>query len=45
MIPVSALTGQGLDDLLEAIALQAELLDLRANPDREARGAVVSIKA
>jgi len=41
MVPVSAITGQGLDDLLEAISLQAELMDLNANPDREARGAVV----
>jgi translation initiation factor IF-2 len=41
MVPVSAITGQGLDDLLEAIALQAELLELKANPVREARGAVI----
>ncbi|MGB1829520.1 MAG: translation initiation factor IF-2, partial [Paracoccaceae bacterium] len=38
---VSALTGQGLDDLLEAIALQAEILELKANPDRAAQGAVI----
>jgi translation initiation factor IF-2 len=41
MVPVSALTGQGLDDLLEAIALQAEVLELKSNPVREARGAVI----
>ncbi len=41
MVPVSALTGQGLDDLLEAIALQAEVMELKANPAREARGAVI----
>jgi len=33
-VEVSAITGQGLDELLEAIALQAELLELKANPDR-----------
>jgi translation initiation factor IF-2 len=41
MVPVSALTGQGLDDLLEAIALQAEVMELKANPARDARGAVI----
>ena len=40
-VEVSALTGQGLDDLLEAIALQAELLELKANPNRAAQGAVI----
>ena len=40
-VEVSATTGQGLDDLLEAIALQAEILDLKANPDRPAEGAVI----
>ncbi|MXX70331.1 MAG: translation initiation factor IF-2 [Gemmatimonadetes bacterium] len=38
---VSAKTGQGMDDLLEKILLQAELLELKANPFREAIGAVV----
>ena len=38
---VSARTGQGMDDLLEKVLLQAELLDLKANPDRTALGAVV----
>ncbi|KAG1648641.1 Translation initiation factor IF-2 [Nymphon striatum] len=38
-VEVSATTGQGLDQLLEAIALQAELLELKANPD--AVGAVI----
>lgn len=41
MVEVSALTGDGLDDLVEAIALQAEVMELTANPDREARGAVI----
>ena len=40
-VEVSAATGQGLDKLLESIALQAELLDLKANPDRAAGGAVI----
>ena len=40
-VEVSAITGQGLPELLEAIALQAELLELKANPDRAASGAVI----
>ena len=40
-VEVSATTGQGLDDLLEAIALQAEILELKANPKRAAQGAVI----
>ena len=40
-VEVSAITGQGLDELLEAIALQSELLELKANPDRAAQGAVI----
>ncbi len=40
-VEVSAQTGQGLDDLLEAIALQAEVLELKANPNRSAQGAVI----
>jgi len=40
-VEVSAITGQGLDTLLEAIALQSEILELRANPDRKAEGAVI----
>ena len=38
---ISAKSGQGVDDLLEKILLQAELLDKRANPDRDARGTVI----
>ncbi len=41
---VSAKTGQGLDDLLELIALQAEVLELTANPNKAARGRVVEAK-
>ncbi len=40
-VEVSAHTGQGLDNLLEAIALQAEILELKANPNRAAQGAVI----
>ncbi len=40
-VEVSAINGQGLDQLLEAIALQAELLELKANPARAAQGAVI----
>ena len=40
-VEVSAHTGQGLDELLEAIALQAEILELKANPNRAAEGAVI----
>ena len=43
-VEVSAKTGLGLDDLLEAIALQAEVLELRANPNRAASGAVIEAK-
>jgi translation initiation factor IF-2 len=43
-VEVSALKGIGLDKLEEAILLQAELLDLKANPDRPAEGAVVEAK-
>ena len=40
-VEVSAISGQGLDQLLEAIALQAEILELKANPSRAATGAVI----
>ena len=40
-VEVSAMTGKGLDDLLESIALQAEILELKANPNRAAQGAVI----
>ena len=41
---VSAKTGQGLDSLLEGLQLQAEILDLKANPDRSAEGTVIEAK-
>jgi translation initiation factor IF-2 len=40
-VKVSAKTNQGIDDLLEMVLLQAEVLELRANPDRNASGYVV----
>ncbi|MBV1862886.1 MAG: translation initiation factor IF-2 [Rhodobacteraceae bacterium] len=43
-VELSAITGQGIDELLEAISLQSELLDLKANPDRPAEGAVIEAK-
>ncbi len=43
-IEVSARTGQGMEELLETLALEAEVLELKANPDAHARGAVVESK-
>ena len=43
-VEVSAKTRKGLDNLLEAIALQAEILELKANPSRAAQGAVIEAK-
>ena len=40
-VPVSAHTGEGISDLLEMILLTAEVLELKANPKREARGLVI----
>jgi len=39
--PISAKTGQNVQELLDQILLQAELLDLKANPDRRAQGTVL----
>lgn len=41
VIPVSAMSGQGIDSLLEQILLQAEMLELQYNPDRNAVGVVL----
>ncbi len=41
---VSALTGQGMDDLLDLMALQAEVLELKANPKSTARAAVIEAR-
>ena len=44
MVPVSAATGEGVDNLLEMILLQADLLQLRANPNRMAKGVIIEAK-
>ncbi len=44
MVPVSAETGLGVDDLLESVAIQAELLELKARPDGNAAGTVVEAR-
>ena len=41
---ISAKTGQGVDELLELILLQAEMLELKANPEKPARGTVIEAK-
>ena len=43
-VPVSALTGMGIDDLLENVLLVAEVKELRANPNRRAKGIVIESK-
>lgn len=43
-IEVSALKGDGLDKLVEAVLLQSEVLELKANPDREAEGTVIEAR-
>ncbi|WP_073157426.1 translation initiation factor IF-2 [Seinonella peptonophila] len=40
-VPISALNGTGIDDLLEMVLLQAEILELKANPEKPARGVVI----
>ncbi len=44
MVPVSAKSREGIDDLLEMVLLQADVLELKANPNREARGIIVEAK-
>ena len=41
MVPVSAKTGDGIDELLETVLLQAEMCELKSNPNRRARGLVI----
>ena len=43
-VPVSAKTKMGIDDLLENIILVADMLELKANPDRKAKGAVIEAR-
>ena len=42
--PISAKTGMGVDNLLENLVLQAEVLELRANPNRAAKGTVIEAR-
>ena len=44
VVNVSAKSGQGIDDLLELLALQAEVMELKANPNKPARGHIVEAK-
>ncbi|MBQ3543092.1 MAG: translation initiation factor IF-2 [Oscillospiraceae bacterium] len=44
IVPISAKTGQGLDDLLEMVILSAEVLELKANPNRRAKGTVIEAR-
>lgn len=43
-VPVSAKRGDGIEELLEMILLTAEVLELKANPDRKARGIIIEAK-
>jgi len=44
VVPVSAVTGQGVDELVELLMLQSDLLELKANPKSNARGTVLEAK-
>ena len=44
VVPVSAKTGMGIDDLLDSVNLVAEMQELKANPDRQARGTIIEAK-
>ena len=44
LVPVSAKTGAGVDDLLETVILTAEVKELKANPNRKAKGVIVEAK-
>ena len=44
IVPVSAKTGMGIDDLLDAVNLVAEMQELKANPDRQAKGTIIEAK-
>ena len=44
LVPVSAKTGMGIDELLEAVNLVAEMQELKANPDRQAKGTIIEAK-
>ena len=44
MVPVSAKTGDGIEDLLEMVLLTADVLDLKADPNKQAKGTVIEAK-
>ena len=44
VVPVSAKTGMGIDELLESVNLVAEMQELKANPDRPAKGTIIEAK-
>ncbi len=44
IVPVSAKTGMGIDELLESVKLVAEMQELKANPDRPAKGTIIEAK-
>ncbi len=44
VIPISAKTGMGIDELLESVNLVAEMQELTANPDRQAKGTIIEAK-
>ena len=44
MVPISAKTGAGIDNLLEMVILTAEMQELKANPNRQARGTVIEAR-
>ena len=44
IVPISAKTGMGLDDLLEMVLLTAEVQELKANPNRRAKGTVIEAR-
>ncbi len=44
VVPVSAKTGMGIDDLLDSVNLVAEMQELKANPDRQAKGTIIEAK-
>jgi len=44
MVPISAKTGMGVEQLLEMVTLTAEMLELKANPNRQARGTVIEAR-
>jgi len=44
MVPVSAKTGENLDELLEMVLLSADIMNLRANPDKQAKGTIIEAK-